>query len=394
MYVEVLENGLRIIVDKRPLHSVGIALAVGVGSIYEDRRKRGISHIAEHVVFRAFPNVDLLIEGLGGMSDAYTERTLTMFLFEVIPENVGKLVRLIDAMFKRRASEEDFERERRVVLSELKMRLDDPGTFIYDLGFKALFGDSDYGDPVIGFEETVKSITFEDVIRFIEDYYTPDNMTLTIVGPVRDEDVRLIKEVLSKWEGKRRPLKRPEYGSGVDELVVRRSSDSVYAAYAWCVPLNGKSLYELAVMAALLEFHLVTGLGSILTNRLRTSGVSYYVDLERELLPTHYVFEIVIEGVDPEKIDDVRRGVVESLVELRERLNDEDYMRKRANFMRYLLMDFMRRPIQMAESMAYLALRIGICDIDAYCNDLLRLIRAYPEELLKGRGSWAFIMPE
>ncbi|WP_243670884.1 insulinase family protein [Vulcanisaeta sp. JCM 16161] len=181
----VLDNGLRLLINRIESPTIGIAIGVGIGSIYEDEDLRGISHFAEHIIYRAYPSIDLEIEGLGGVSDAYTERTLTMYLFEVIPSELRSLLRLIHKMFSsRKVNSEDFERERRVILSEIRMRNDDPSTLIYDLGPRALFGDSDYGAPIIGSEESISSMTIEDLEEFLESYYTPDNMVISIVGPL------------------------------------------------------------------------------------------------------------------------------------------------------------------------------------------------------------------
>ncbi|WP_243679597.1 pitrilysin family protein [Vulcanisaeta souniana] len=184
MEYHVLDNGLRLIMNRTEAPTVGIAVGVGIGSIYEDKNMRGgISHFAEHVVYRAHPNIDLEIEGLGGVSDAYTERTLTMYLFEIIPSELENLLRLIYRLLSnRKIDSEDLEKERQVILSEIKMRNDDPGTLIYDLGPKSLFGDSDYGDPVIGTDESVSSIMVKDLMDFLESYYTPDNTVISIWG--------------------------------------------------------------------------------------------------------------------------------------------------------------------------------------------------------------------
>ncbi|WP_243666360.1 pitrilysin family protein [Vulcanisaeta sp. JCM 16159] len=210
----VLNNGLRLLLSRIEAPTVGIAIGVGIGSIYEDKDMRGISHFAEHIVYRAYPNIDLEIEGLGGVSDAYTERTLTMYLFEVIPSELRNLLRLIHKMLSnRRVSEEDFERERKVILSEIKMRNDDPGTLIYDLGPRALFGDSDYGAPIIGTEESISSMTVRDIVDFLESYYTPDNIVISMVGPI-NMAINEIMEIFNKWDGKANRKKEPTIGEG------------------------------------------------------------------------------------------------------------------------------------------------------------------------------------
>ena len=387
-----LDNGLRLIIyDRKDLSTVGVALGVGIGSIYEETGKRGISHLAEHIIYRGYPNIDLEIEGLGGFSDAYTERTLTMYVFEVIPSGLRDLLELIYRMFaNKKVNREDLERERQVVLSELRMRNDDPDTLIYDLGPRALFGDSDYGDPVIGLEESILSIDSKDLEDFLESYYTPDNMVLSIVGPV-NISTNEITNIFIKWYGTSRPKKTPTMGKG-GPIIMRRHTDAAYLSYSWYVTLDNRDPYLLMVKSSLLEFHLVNGLSSYLISRFRNKGLTYAVDMDKDLLPGVYYYQILVSAVNVDIIDKVKEEVVAALRNIGDIFTNEYYLCKRFNYLKYLINDYTRRPAQIAESMSYMELKVGMHDVDNF-NKLLETYFRNDVSDLVADGVWSMILP-
>ncbi len=385
----ILDNGLKLIINRVDLPTVGIAVGVNIGSIYEDKDKRGISHFAEHVIYRGYPNIDLEIEGLGGVSDAYTERALTMYLFEIIPSEFKNLLNLIYKIFSnRRVNEEDFEREKQVILSELKMRNDDPSTSIYDLGPKALFGDSDYGAPIIGTEESIASMTAKDLEEFLESYYTPDNMVISIVGPINMPIDDIVK-VFSKLDGRSRTKKRPEMGKGAP-IIVNRQINSAYLSYSWYIPVNDP--YLISIKSSLLEFHLINGLSSYLISRFRNKGFSYTVDIDRDYLPGVYYYQLVISAVDEKAIDTLKNELINSLLSVDTIFNDNYYLNKRLNYLKYLISDYLRRPVQMAESMAYMEIKLGKHDIYEFNKLLEEHFRDHLSDLLSD-GVWSMILP-
>jgi len=387
----MLDNGLRLLINRIELPTIGIAVGVGIGSIYENEHLRGISHFAEHIIYRAYPNIDLEIEGLGGVSDAYTERTLTIYLFEVIPSELRNLLRLIYKMFSnRKVNSEDFERERQVILSEIKMRNDDPGTLIYDLGPRALFGDSDYGYPIIGSEESISSMTTKDLEDFLESYYTPDNMVISIVGSI-NMPTNEIMELFNKWDGKSSRKKVPTMGKG-GPITIRKPIESAYLSYSWQYNVVNEDPSLLSIKSSLLEFHLVNGLSSYLMSRFRNKGLTYTIDMDRDYLPGTYYYQLVISAVNEGSIDIVKEELTNALLNINDVFRDEHYLNKRMNYLKYLISDYLRRPTQMAESMSYMELKLGNHDIEGFNKGLENYFRDSLSNLMTN-GVWSAIIP-
>jgi len=145
--------------------TVALAVGVKIGSIYEPEERRGISHFLEHMMFKSnykysAEEINRIVEFSGGIFNAFTSRDMTVYFFEVLKENFEKVFDVFYSMFTNKEyRENEFEKEKLVVLSEIEMYENDPTRRIYDLGPLALFGKSDLGDPIAGYRETVQSIT-------------------------------------------------------------------------------------------------------------------------------------------------------------------------------------------------------------------------------------------
>ncbi|WP_243678351.1 insulinase family protein [Vulcanisaeta distributa] len=290
----------------------------------------------------------------------------------------------------KRVNEEDFERERRVILSEIRMRNDDPGTLIYDLGPRALFGDSDYGAPIIGSEDSISSITVKDLKEFLESYYTPDNTVVSIVGPI-NMTINEVMELFNKWEGRSGSKKKPTIGKG-GPIIIKRPIESAYLSYSWQYNVTNEDPLLLSIKSSLLEFHLVNGLSSYLVSRFRSKGLTYSIDMDRDYLPGTYYYQLVVSAINEENIDAVKEELINALLSINDLFNDEYYLSKRLNYLKYLISDYLRRPLQIAESLSYMELKLSNHDIDRFNKGLEEHFRDSLSNLVTD-GVWSAIIP-
>ncbi|MBA4418699.1 MAG: hypothetical protein C0392_12445 [Syntrophus sp. (in: bacteria)] len=188
---------------------VAIQVWVKVGSRYERHREAGITHFIEHLIFKGSEKVKgnemaSRIESLGGNINAFTSYDNTVYHI-VVPKMAFDegLELLVDAVHNPAFPREEVEKEKKVVLEEIKMGEDDPQRKLYKEHFSSVYHGKPYGRPIIGFAETVKAITREDILKYHGSYYVPENMVMVIVGDFDEKKAEtfLRKSLLAKKAG-------------------------------------------------------------------------------------------------------------------------------------------------------------------------------------------------
>ncbi len=173
------------------------ALAIGfwakVGSVNEPPEYQGLSHFLEHTVFRGTRNLSSRqivenIEKLGGTIDAYTSKEETCFFTTLLGEyfETGIMV-LSELVSAPRLADEDIERERKVILTEIADNFDDPDSLAQDLFTIALFGNSPVGRPILGTKTTVGRIDGATLRAFWRNTYSDGNLLIGAYGNVDPE---------------------------------------------------------------------------------------------------------------------------------------------------------------------------------------------------------------
>lgn len=202
-----LENGLEVITIKKDTKITSINLGVRVGSLYEDIKEKGISHFIEHMLFkgtssRNYEKLNDELEFLGGEYNAYTDYTSTVYTISCLQDEMKKAIEILgDMIINSSFKEKEIEKERGVILAEMRASKDD----IEDLSFKKIneiaFEKSPLKYDVAGLEENVKSYKREDLIDFYNKYYIPGNALITIVSSFEHEEVlREVEKVFSLWK--------------------------------------------------------------------------------------------------------------------------------------------------------------------------------------------------
>ena len=203
-----LENGLEILTIKKDTQISSINLGIKVGAMYESLEEKGISHFVEHMLFkgtetRKNEKLNEELENLGGEYNAYTDYESTVYTISCLSEEIENATNLIaDMAINSNFLEDEIEKERGVVLAEIRTSKDD----IEDLTFKKVneiaFDKSSLKYDVTGTEENVKKFTREDIYRFYKKYYTPKNALITLVSSMEHEDaLKMIKDNFSNWTG-------------------------------------------------------------------------------------------------------------------------------------------------------------------------------------------------
>ena len=233
-----LDNGLEILTIKKDTQIASINLGVKVGAIYESLEEKGISHFIEHMLFKGTNkrnNEELNdeLESLGGEYNAYTDYNSTVYTISCLSEELENACILLgDMITSSNFPEEEIERERGVILAEMRTSKDD----IEDLSFKRVnevaFNSSPLRYDVTGLEEVVKGFKREDIEKFYKKYYTPKNSLITMVSSLEHEDAKeLISREFSNWQGEEEvehpvicedniPLRKVSYKNDMEQSTI------------------------------------------------------------------------------------------------------------------------------------------------------------------------------
>lgn len=195
-------NGLRLVVNKMEgMLSVSVGVLVKTGSMNESASENGISHYIEHVMFKgttkrsAFEISDH-IDRIGASINAFTSKELTCYYTKSTPDHIETSLEILsDIFFNSTFEKEELEKEKGVVLEEINMVEDTPDEVCMDLLARSYYGQTALGQTILGTAKNVKSFTKQDIEKYMDKYYTADNVVLSIAGNVDIEQAeKLVKE--------------------------------------------------------------------------------------------------------------------------------------------------------------------------------------------------------
>ena len=202
----VLPNGLRVISESMPaVRSVSVGVWLNAGSRHETAAETGITHFVEHMVFKGTENfsakeIAVSIDSLGGHLDAFTSKETTAFTAKVLDEHLPRALDILADMAQRPTfADDDIEREKGVVLEELKMDEDNPDYLIGDLFAGSFWKDHGMGRPIIGNRRSIENFSKTQLRGFFERAFTPANLLLTAAGNVAHE--MLVEQARQRFAG-------------------------------------------------------------------------------------------------------------------------------------------------------------------------------------------------
>jgi zinc protease len=204
-----LDNGLTVIIKENHAAPVAaIQVWVKAGSVYETDDEAGITHFIEHMIFKGTARrgpgeIARAIEAVGGDINAYTSLDYTVYHVAIGSKffDVGLDI-LSDAVLHSSFDPLEIEREKMVVLEEIRMRQDQPSVKLFEAVMAKAYTVSPYRRPVIGSPETVQPLTRDSILAYMKKRYTPSNLTVVVVGDVETSDcISRIKQAFSGTKG-------------------------------------------------------------------------------------------------------------------------------------------------------------------------------------------------
>jgi predicted Zn-dependent peptidase len=203
---EILPNGLTILSEEmKHIRSVSIGIWIKTGSREEDPQWNGISHFIEHMVFkgtehRSAEDIARQIDSIGGNMDAFTAKECICFNVKVLDEHLPiALDVLSDLVLCPVFAAQDIERERGVILEEIKMDEDNPDYLVHEIFTQNFWKDHALGRPILGTKETVKRFKPDPVQDFYRQRFVPGNLIISAAGNLKHTD--FVQLVAGHFEG-------------------------------------------------------------------------------------------------------------------------------------------------------------------------------------------------
>ena len=190
-----LDNGLTIVAEQMPVEAVNLNVWINVGSAKENDEINGMAHFLEHMVFKGTPNLAIgefehLIEERGAITNAATSQDYTHYYITTAPKDFAKLAPLqLDVVLNPSLENEAFEREKLVVLEEIRRSEDNPRRRTFYRSMETSFEQLPYRRPVLGPASVIENLRSQQMREFHGAWYQPKSMTAAVVGNLPVEEL-------------------------------------------------------------------------------------------------------------------------------------------------------------------------------------------------------------
>jgi len=324
-----LANGLEVITINKDTQIASINIGIKVGALYENMEQKGISHFIEHTLFkgttsRSDEELNEDLESLGGEYNAYTDYDATVYTISCLMEEFKNAVELLGDMIINPAFDQgEIEKERGVILSEIRMSKDDIEDFSFKNVNKIAFTNSPLKYEVTGLEENVSKFTREEISSYYNKYYTPQNSLITMVSSLsHDEAIKLVEEHFKEWKGeKANPIEIiKEKNNETIEISYKKDIEQSTIVYLFTFNDLEKS-DELPLR--ILNHRLGESSNSLLFREVRENrGLAYDIYTHLEItssIKTLYIYTAVgEENVDETKdaIDEILKNLVDGTIKI------------------------------------------------------------------------------
>src|SRR5579884_3953563 len=213
----VLPNGVRVITEQMPhVRSVSVGVWIGTGSREEELHETGLSHFIEHMLFKGTKNrsseeIARSVDSIGGGLDAFTSKELVSYSAKTLDEHLPLAFEILsDLVLNPLFREEDIEKEKSVILEEIKMEADQPEFVLHETFLSNFWKGHTLGKPILGTKDTVNKFRREMLFDFYSRVYSPTNILITAAGNLKHHEiVRLIEDKFAALPFRPKPSAGP-----------------------------------------------------------------------------------------------------------------------------------------------------------------------------------------
>lgn len=328
-----LSNGIPVITEKtNTIQSCNIQISFSTGSVFETTQNNGVSHIAEHMLFkgtkkRTYKQITEDVDKIGGQINAFTSQDLTAYYIKVLSEKTVDAIEILsDMILNSQIPEDELEKEKKVILEEKKTSDDDPGWVCLDNLFSTIYKKTMYEKTVIGTKKTIKNMTRDEIKKYIKKNYAANRMVVAIFG---NYDLKSVLNALEKYFSHKKPVKAywPKYSENYKPAFKYKKKDIKQTHFAMGMRMPK---FKRKQKVALTVFNEIFGGGmsSRLFQNLREKlGLCYSiyssVSMNRNCTDFH-----IYCGVANEKVEATYKAIVRELKDMAKTMIEEDELER------------------------------------------------------------------
>lgn len=318
----VLENGLTIITERMDhVRSASVGIWVRSGSRHEAALLNGISHFIEHTLFKGTRNrtsreIAVESDAIGGHVDAFTSREVASYYVKVLDEHLSRAFDLLaDLITAPLFATEELDRERNVVMEEIKMVEDTPDDLVHEVFVANFWPDHPLGRSILGTANTLASFDHERVAEYFANVYTPRNLVVAGAGSIEHNSfVDMVSNYLGGLSDKPRNLTASAPSHASRRIVLDKELEQAHLVLGTgCPSMGSADRYTVHVLNVILG----GGMSSRLFQTIREdrglayavySGVNAYTDVG---------YLSVYAATSPDQVSDVIRLSVDEFNKLK-----------------------------------------------------------------------------
>ena len=317
--IHQLQNGLEVLTVKKDTQISSVNVAVKVGAFYEATKEKGISHYVEHMMFkgtknRSFQKLNDDLESLGGEYNAYTDFSSTVYSISCLEDELVNGINILsDMVIESIMPEDEVEKERGVILAEIRATKDSVEDYSFKRTNEVAFKTSSLKYDVAGLEKNVKKFTAKELMEFYKKHYIPNNSMITIVSSYdHEEALEIISNAFGNWESGAITENKVINEKNIPTKVITKKDNIELSTIIYLFTFyNLDKKYELPLR--ILNHRLGESANSLLFREVRENkGLAYdiysHLDMS-ENIKTMYIYT----AVDEEDIDDAMKAIEETL---------------------------------------------------------------------------------
>lgn len=331
-------SGIRVLTESMPnLRSVTSGFWVGVGSRDEPQELSGMSHFIEHLLFkgtsrRTAKRIAEEFDAMGGELNAFSAKEYTCYYAKVLDEKVEEAFEIItDMLLRPLMRPKDVDAERKVILEEIAMHEDSPDDIIHDLFVSAMWESHPLGQSVLGHQNIIRTLQSEEIDRFFNSYYRPENIVVAAAGNI--DHGRVVDLIDNHMEPASATIKNERH-SVVPEIrphtvVYDRPTEQAHIVLGTQgLPRRHPSRFALAVLDNILG----GGMSSRLFQKIREERSLVYSIFSYHSMYAETGLVAIYAGTSPENSSSVLQLIKEELELLIEKgLTEEELERSKGH---------------------------------------------------------------